>query len=257
MGRLSDFQIFWLWSPFKWCCMRWGECIMVRRWTVHQSVNSVIYGTYRPCEGQTPCRRILLTGQNTSDHNLFYNQKQTVYLSKAYQYHHGCVTSPENRDSPGSLVPVADWSCDLIMPLGCIDCQTSTKEVKTLRFWRDLFSEFSASFLLIFVANACASLVTDEQVVPLMMQALNNGIAVFTYIEAMGHFSGAHMNPAVSLLFVLTKQLSLLKGNNLLHFTTRQTRDTKPMLGQCWANVADGSSISTQQWLHVSCLLVM
>ena len=85
-------------------------------------------------------------------------------------------------------------------------------EVKTFGFWRDLLSEFVVTALLLFFANACGSRLREEDFVPLLQQALNNGLTVFVNIEAFGVFGGCHMNPAITLLFLCTKQMSPLKG---------------------------------------------
>ena len=67
--------------------------------------------------------------------------------------------------------------------------------------------------ILIFTATSVGfRLAEDEAPVPILWVALANGFVVFALIEMMGHVSGASMNPVVTVMFMITKKLSPLKG---------------------------------------------
>jgi aquaporin Z len=80
-----------------------------------------------------------------------------------------------------------------------------TQDFTNLAFeWRRLFSEVLGTFLLVLVAAGGA--VVDAHShgqVPLDAQVVAPGLTVMAVIYFMGTISGAHLNPAVTLSFVL------------------------------------------------------
>ncbi|KAJ1419627.1 Major intrinsic protein [Sesbania bispinosa] len=69
-------------------------------------------------------------------------------------------------------------------------------------FPKKVFAEIIGTFLLVFVGSGSAGLsAIDENKVSKLAASLAGGFIVTVMIYAIGHISGAHMNPAVSLAF--------------------------------------------------------
>ncbi|CAL5191209.1 unnamed protein product [Lathyrus oleraceus] len=69
-------------------------------------------------------------------------------------------------------------------------------------FPRKVFAEVIGTYLLVFVGSGSAAMnAIDENKVTKLGASLAGGFIVTVMIYAIGHISGAHMNPAVSLAF--------------------------------------------------------
>ncbi|XP_058739265.1 aquaporin NIP2-1-like [Vicia villosa] len=69
-------------------------------------------------------------------------------------------------------------------------------------FPRKVFAEVIGTYLLVFVGSGTAAMsAIDENNVSKLGASLAGGFIVTVMIYAIGHISGAHMNPAVSLAF--------------------------------------------------------
>ncbi|CAK9186094.1 unnamed protein product [Ilex paraguariensis] len=69
-------------------------------------------------------------------------------------------------------------------------------------FLRKIVAEAIATYLLVFVTCGAAALsASDEQKVSQLGASVAGGLIVTAMIYAVGHISGAHMNPAVTLAF--------------------------------------------------------
>src|SRR6476619_46492 len=67
-------------------------------------------------------------------------------------------------------------------------------------------AELLAAFALVFcVGSAAAVEGAHKAVLGLPAQAAVSGLAILGLIYAVGHLSGAHINPAVTLAFTLTR----------------------------------------------------
>ena len=88
------------------------------------------------------------------------------------------------------------------------------RELRTPRLWRDVICEVLITFLLVFMIIGMAfnfgSLESPSS--PLMLVGLGAGVYVFALIEAFGHIQLCSMNPAVTIFFTLTGQISIIKG---------------------------------------------
>ncbi|NXL79911.1 AQP2 protein, partial [Leptocoma aspasia] len=85
-------------------------------------------------------------------------------------------------------------------------------ELRSIAFTRAVFAEFLAT--LVFVLFGLGSALTwPSAPAPSTLQiALAFGLAIGTLVQALGHVSGAHINPAVTLGCLLGSQLSLLRA---------------------------------------------
>ncbi|KAI4339578.1 hypothetical protein MLD38_024504 [Melastoma candidum] len=69
-------------------------------------------------------------------------------------------------------------------------------------FHRKVIAEVIATYLLVFVTCGSAAISANDQgLVPKLGASIAGGLIVTVMIYAVGHISGAHMNPAVSLAF--------------------------------------------------------
>jgi aquaporin NIP len=70
---------------------------------------------------------------------------------------------------------------------------------------RALLAEALGTFVLVFFAAGSAALAATTHALGLSGAALASGLAVAAVIYAIGHISGAHINPAVTLAFAATR----------------------------------------------------
>src|SRR5262249_5048433 len=70
---------------------------------------------------------------------------------------------------------------------------------------RRAVAEFVGTFALVFVAVGALMSTGGEAVAV----ALGSGLAIAVMASAVGHISGAHFNPAVTLGFVVTRRMSV------------------------------------------------
>lgn len=93
--------------------------------------------------------------------------------------------------------------------------QLSTLSLDVFRFYRQHYppgflkkvvAEIIATFLLVFVTCGAAALSgSDEHKVSKLGASVAGGLIVTVMIYAVGHVSGAHMNPAVTLAFAAVR----------------------------------------------------
>lgn len=67
-------------------------------------------------------------------------------------------------------------------------------------------AEMGGTFALIFVGGASIAL-SEKNILPPISVPIAWGFMVFLMIAAVGHISGAHFNPAVTLAFAVSKRI--------------------------------------------------
>uniref|UniRef100_A0A8C2Y724 Lens fiber major intrinsic protein n=1 Tax=Coturnix japonica TaxID=93934 RepID=A0A8C2Y724_COTJA len=82
------------------------------------------------------------------------------------------------------------------------------RELRSSSFWRAILAEFLGS-LLYTLLGLGASLRWTPGSHGVLGSALAFGLAQATLVQALGHVSGGHINPAITLAFLLASQLSL------------------------------------------------
>jgi aquaporin-4 len=90
----------------------------------------------------------------------------------------------------------------------------SVDEVGTIVFWKALAAEFLGTGILVFVG--CGAAVTSDQSQStdafVTRVALTFGLTVATMVWSVAGVSGGHINPAVTLAFLITRKITLLRG---------------------------------------------
>src|SRR5437899_11066769 len=77
--------------------------------------------------------------------------------------------------------------------------------------WRKGVAEFIGAFTLIFIgAGAIISTGGDKGASDRLLIALAHGLAIGVMASALAHVSGGHFNPAVTLVALVGRQISLL-----------------------------------------------
>src|ERR1700730_10438326 len=73
-------------------------------------------------------------------------------------------------------------------------------------------AEFVGAFTLIFIG--AGSIVAAEQIhdPSLIGVAIAHGVAIAVMVSALGHISGGHFNPAVTLGFLITRRIAPALG---------------------------------------------
>lgn len=93
------------------------------------------------------------------------------------------------------------------------DCSAMRREIRSGSFWRDLLSEFFATFML--VSIQCVLPLTwgrETGFSDAVMTGLGMGFIVTTMAWSLGDFGGAHMNPAVTFAMTISLKMSILRG---------------------------------------------
>ncbi|XP_054480769.1 aquaporin-1-like isoform X2 [Anoplopoma fimbria] len=86
-------------------------------------------------------------------------------------------------------------------------------EIKTWAFWRAVLAEFLGMVIFIFIGLSAAigdrnNSYPDQEI----KVAFAFGLAIATLAQCLGHISGAHLNPAVTLGFLASCEMSILRA---------------------------------------------
>uniref|UniRef100_A0AAG5DDB9 Aquaporin n=1 Tax=Anopheles atroparvus TaxID=41427 RepID=A0AAG5DDB9_ANOAO len=87
-------------------------------------------------------------------------------------------------------------------------------ELRSLEFWRSITCESLASFFYVFiVCGAAAGAGVGASVSSVLLAtALSSGFAMIALTQCFLHISGAHVNPAVSIGMLVSRQISPLRA---------------------------------------------
>ncbi|NWW71576.1 AQP2 protein, partial [Climacteris rufus] len=85
-------------------------------------------------------------------------------------------------------------------------------ELRSIAFTRAVLAEFLATLVFVLFGLGSALNWPSAPAPSTLQIALAFGLAIGTLVQALGHVSGAHINPAVTLACFLGSQLSLLRA---------------------------------------------
>lgn len=92
-----------------------------------------------------------------------------------------------------------------------VDQFYNVTKLTELEFYQSLLCEFLGTMLLTIVATSTGLPIANNPV-PTLNGALASGLIVATIIVGFGYISGAHINPAVTVTFLVTGEIDFLRG---------------------------------------------
>ena len=89
---------------------------------------------------------------------------------------------------------------------------SALKELATKKFWAEVAAELLATMLFTFLV--CGSTLTWDKAAPpaVIHIAFTAGFSIATLALCVGHLSGGHINPAVTVAMLMTAKISVLQG---------------------------------------------
>jgi MIP family channel proteins len=84
-------------------------------------------------------------------------------------------------------------------------------QLKTEIFYQALFSEFIGTMLLTLIATSTCLPIASKSV-PDLHGALVSSFIIATIIVGFGHISGAHVNPAVTVTFLVSAEIDVIRA---------------------------------------------
>ena len=88
------------------------------------------------------------------------------------------------------------------------------EEVKSFSFWRAVRCEFLVTLLYVFSGCGALTVWHAQHIGPAaeLKVAFAFGLSLATLVQCVGHISGAHVNPAVTVSMLVTRNISVLRA---------------------------------------------
>ncbi|CAF1120714.1 unnamed protein product [Rotaria magnacalcarata] len=131
-----------------------------------------------------------------------------------------------SRNRSRSPSPMPRNCCDYHTPSGQYICRCPPKhitksvfsenmlclsQIGTVAFYQALCSEFIGTMLLTLICTSTGLPITSKPV-PELHGALVTGFTIATIVVAFGHISGAHVNPAVTVSFLVACEIDIIRA---------------------------------------------
>lgn len=85
-------------------------------------------------------------------------------------------------------------------------------ELVTFSFWKSVRCEFLISLLYVFIGCGSLTHIREPSLDTSIKVALTFGLAEATFMQCVGHISGAHMNPAITLSMLATGKMGIVRA---------------------------------------------
>lgn len=90
--------------------------------------------------------------------------------------------------------------------------ETAKLQFKSLGFYQAIIAEFIGVFILTLIVCGLGLSFKKDEVVPSINGALGGGLTLATMVWCTNCVSGGNLNPAISIVLILTKDLDLMRG---------------------------------------------
>ncbi|KAL4234439.1 hypothetical protein ACF0H5_006085 [Mactra antiquata] len=85
------------------------------------------------------------------------------------------------------------------------------EELVTFSFWKSVRCEFLISLLYVFVGCGSLTHIREPAQDTYLKVSISFGLAEATFMQCVGHISGAHMNPAITLAMLATGKMGVAR----------------------------------------------
>ncbi len=86
------------------------------------------------------------------------------------------------------------------------------EEIKSHHFWKAVRCEFLITLLYVFIGCGATTAWIEDTPPSDVKISLAFGLAVATLVQCVGHISGAHLNPAVTMAMLVTRNITILRA---------------------------------------------
>ena len=90
--------------------------------------------------------------------------------------------------------------------------ETSKLQLQSLSFYQAIFAEFIGVYILTLVVCGLGLSFNKEQTTPSINGALGGGLTLATMIWCTNCISGGNLNPAISIVLMITRDLDMMRG---------------------------------------------